>query len=175
MLTINQVAPEIIARSITDTPIDLYKMKGKKVLIIFHRFSGCPVAQREISEFIARQKELYATGIETIVFLHNNKEKVLPVFKELPGLHFIADRDKVFYKLYHAQFSWWQLLSLASWWDTINAFLHGFFPKFRKFQGGIISIPADFLVDEKSRIVDLHYGKHFGDAWTVSDVLAKLN
>jgi peroxiredoxin len=175
MLTINQLAPEIIARTITGESIDLYKMKGKKVLIKFHRFSGCPVAQREISEFAKRQKELFHAGIETIVFLHNSIDKVLPVFKEIPGLHLIADQEKSFYKSYQAQFKWSQLLSFASWRVTIAAIFHGYFPKFSKFQGGVIGIPADFLVDEKSRIVDLHYGKHFGDSWTVSDVLAKLN
>ena len=175
MLTKNQMSPEITTRSITGQPIDLYGMKGKKVLLKFHRFSGCPVAQREITDFIKNQQELVDAGIETIVFLHNSKEKVSPVFTELPGLHIIADRQKFFYKLFQAQFSWKALLSWPSWRVTMGSILKGYLPKFGKFQGGIIGIPADFLVDEKSRITALHYGRHFGDSWTVSDVMANSN
>ncbi|HJW29314.1 MAG TPA: redoxin domain-containing protein, partial [Saprospiraceae bacterium] len=138
MLTTYQLAPEIRTRTISDLPIDLHKLQGKKVVIKFHRFSGCPVARREIKAFISRQKELFAAGIETIVFLHNTRDKVLPVFTELPGLHVIADRQKLYYEKYHAQFSWLKLLSFASWRVTIAAICHGFFPKFAKFQGGII-------------------------------------
>ena len=175
MLTLNQIAPPIKTKTISGVDIDLKGLQGKKVLIKFHRFSGCPVAQNEVSEYIQRQKELFSAGIETIVFLHNNKEKVLPVFKELPGFHMIADREKKFYKTYQAQFSWKPMFSLASWGAIFSAFFHGYFPRFTKFQGGVIGIPADFLLDEKSRIVDIHYGRHFGDSWSVSDVLRKLN
>jgi peroxiredoxin len=175
MLTINQLAPQIKVKTISGEDLDLHGLKGKRVLLKFHRFSGCPVAQNEVSEFVKRQKELFSTGVETIVFLHNNKEKVLPVFQELPGFHLVADRQKLFYNIYHAQFSWKGIFSLATWRAIFSAFFNGYFPRITKFQGGIVGIPADFLLDENSRIVDVHYGRHFGDSWTVSEVLQKLN
>ena len=52
MLTKNLPAPEINADSINGQRIDLYRLRGKKVLIKFHRFSGCPIAQCQIHEFI---------------------------------------------------------------------------------------------------------------------------
>gem|GEM_PF-4964567 len=45
---------------------------------------------------------------------------------------------------------------------------------FGRFQGGIIAVPSDFLINEQGVIAALHYGKHFGDTWTVNDVLAKV-
>jgi len=104
MLIKNKPAPSIVANSINDEQIDLSRLHGKKVLIKFHRFSGCPVAQNQIHELIERQNELNAAGIETIVFLHSTKKKILSNFKETPGLHIIPDRQKKFYKLYHSQF-----------------------------------------------------------------------
>jgi len=173
MLTKNIASPEIITNSITGERIDLSEFRGKKVLIKFHRFSGCPVAQWQINEFIERQKELNASGVETIVFMHSSINKIRSNFKEVPGLHIISDKQKQFFKRFGSQFSWKALLSINSWSVTFAAFFHGFFPHFNKFEGGVIGIPSDFLLDEQGRITALNYGKHFGDSWTVSDVLNK--
>jgi thioredoxin-dependent peroxiredoxin len=175
MLSKNQIAPEIVAESVTGEHIDLYGLKGKKVLVKFHRFSGCPVCQYQVNELIGRQDQLNEAGIETIVFIHSSKEKILPVYKEVPGLHIIADKQKAFYKIYHSGFRWQKIFSFASWRVIFEAFFHGFFPKFDKFDGSVTGIPSDFLLDEKSIIIDLHYGTNFGDTWSVADVLSRLH
>jgi len=173
MLTKNQIAPTIEARSISNHPIDLHALRGKNVLIKFHRFSGCPVARCQIDEFIERQGELNGAGIETVVLLHSSKDRLLPNFKEVPGLHIVADRQKMFYRLFQSEFLLGKLFSIASWRATFASFLKGYFPQFHRFEGGILAVPSDFLLDSGGRIVDLHYGKHFGDSWTVSEVLRK--
>jgi thioredoxin-dependent peroxiredoxin len=173
MLIKNQLAPAINTNSISDQHIDLVGLLGKKVLIKFHRFSGCPVAQSQIHELIERQNELNAVGIETLVFMHSSKSKILSNFKETPGLHIIADRQKTFYHLYHSQFLLKKLFSIDSWRITFVSIFKGNFPHFNKFEGGIIGIPSDFLLDKKGMIADLHYGQHFGDSWTVSEVISK--
>jgi peroxiredoxin Q/BCP len=171
MLTKDQTAPNISSSSIGGQPIDLSALRGKRVLVKFHRFSGCPVAQNQIHELIERQTELNASGIETIVLMHNSREKIEPIYKEVPGLHIIADRQKKFYRLYDSEFTWKALFSLASWRITFISFFKGYYPRFNRFQGGIIAVPSDFLINEKGAIVNLHYGKHFGDSWSVSEVL----
>jgi hypothetical protein len=118
---------------------------------------------------------LVAAGIETIIFMHSSKEKILSNFKEVPGLHIIADKQKTFYHLFHSEFLWKKIFSIASWRSIFVAFFKGYFPHFNKFEGGVVGVPSDFLVNEESMITDLHYGKHFGDSWTVSDVLRKFN
>jgi len=174
MLYKNQLAPEFVINSINEQPIDLYGFRGKKVLLKFHRFSGCPVARSQINEFMKRQKELNAAGIETIVFLHNSKDKVRSVWQERPGLHIVADKQKEIYKLFQSEFRISKLFSISSWAATFRAFFHGYFPLFNRFQGGIVGLPSDFLIDEYSMIRELHYGRHFGDSWMASDVLEKL-
>jgi peroxiredoxin len=174
MLTKNQLAPRLSTQTINGENVDLSGYRGKKVLIKFHRFSGCPVARFQVNEFIGRQKELNIAGIETIIFLHSSVNKVQSNFKEVPGLHIIADKQKIFYQLFQSEFSWKALFLIDSWRSTFTSVFQGYFPHFNKFEGGITGIPSDFLVDEQGKIVDLNYGKHFGDTWSVSEVLNKL-
>lgn len=174
MLLKNQVAPEFAASSINGDKIDLQEFQGKKVLLKFHRFSGCPVARSQIRDFTKRQKELYEAGVETIVFLHNSNDKVTSIFQELPGLHIIADKQRKIYKLFQSEFKVSQLFSFNSWMATFKAFFRGYFPLFNRFQVSIVGIPSDFLIDEKGFIRELNYGRHFGDSWTASQVLRKL-
>ena len=173
MLTRNHQAPEIVASTINGQQIELSGFNEKKVLVKFHRFSGCPVAQFQLGEFVERQAELNAAGIETIIFMHSSVKKIQSNFKEVPGLHIIADKQKKFYKSFGSAFSWKALLSISSWRATFKAILNGYFPHFNKFEGGITGIPSDFLLDTQGTVVDVNYGKHFGDSWSVSDVLSK--
>lgn len=173
MLSKNIRTPEISAHSVNNQRIELSEFKGKKVLIKFHRFSGCPVSQWQLNEFIARQNELNAAGIETIIFLHSSPKKIRSNFHEVPGLHIIPDRQKVFYRRFESEFSWKSLLSMNSWRFTFASLFQGYYPHFNKFEGGIVALPSDFLLDEQGSIVEQNYGKHFGDSWSVSDVLTK--
>jgi hypothetical protein len=156
----------------TDRP--LHASREREVLIKFHRFSGCPVARCQIDDLLKRQDELNAAGIETIVFLHSRAAKILPNFQEIPGLHIVADRQKAFYREYQSRFLWRKLFSAASWRATFSAFTKGYLPQFNRFEAGVVGLPSDFLVDKTARIIDVHYGEHFGDSWTVSEVLSKL-
>lgn len=174
MLNKNQLAPEIATTSISGKRVNLSELRGKKILVKFHRFSGCPVAQCQISEYITRQQELNTKGIETFVFLHSSREKIIPRYREVPGLHIIPDNEKKYYHLFDSRFLLSKLFSLASWGATFSSIFKGYFPLFNRFSASISGIPSDFIINEQGVIIDLHYGKHFGDSWSVSDVLNKF-
>lgn len=171
MLKKGQTAPEILASSVMDEQISLNALRGRKVLIKFHRFSGCPVCQYQIHEFLKHQDALNTAGIETLLFMHSSKDKILSNFKEVKGLHIIPDKPKMFYKKYNSQFSWKKFFIISSWRITLASIFKGFFPQFNKFEGGVTAVPSDFLIDENGKIEELKYGKHFGDSWSVADVL----
>ncbi|MCC7402356.1 MAG: redoxin domain-containing protein [Chitinophagaceae bacterium] len=171
MLQKGDTAPEISADSINNQHISLSSMKGKKVLLKFHRFSGCPIAQNQISELIKRQPELNAAGIESIVFMYSSPGKIISNYTEVPGLHIIGDKQKMFYKLYDSRFSSKKIFNWPTWKNTFIAIRKGYFPLLSKFGGGITGVPSDFLIDENGKIKESHYGKHFGDSWNVSQVL----
>ncbi|HMK04825.1 MAG TPA: redoxin domain-containing protein [Ferruginibacter sp.] len=171
MLQKGQTPPDISVNSVSGRPVSLNALRGKKVLVKFHRFSGCPVCRYQTHELIKRQPELNAAGIETLLFMHSSKNKILANFKEVEGLHIIADKEKVFYNKYSSAFSWKKLFNLSTWGATFAAIFKGFFPHFDKFEGGVTGVPSDFLLDETGNIKALKYGKHYGDSWTVEEVL----
>jgi hypothetical protein len=103
--------------------------------------------------------------------MHSSKNKILANFKEAAGLHIIADKKKVFYRKYHSEFSWKKLFSFPTWRITFISIGKGCFPQFNKFEGGVTGVPSDFLLDENGDIKEQNYGKHFGDSWSVSEVL----
>ena len=173
-LLANQPAPDINTTSISGRPVVLESLRGSKVLIKFHRFSGCPVARHQIDDLLEHQGELDAANVKTIVFLHSTAAKVSPNFQEVPGLHIVADPGKTYYRKYQSRFSWAKLFSARSWVATFAAFGHRYLPQPTRFGGGIVGVPSDFIVDENGIVVDLHYGKHFGDSWTAADVLSRL-
>jgi peroxiredoxin len=171
MLSTKQAAPPINAVSLSGRPIDLDEFRGKKVLVKFHRFSGCPVARRQVHDLIEGQEALNAAGIETITVLHSSEEKMRPNFDDVPGLHLIADPKKALYRAYGVQFRWRRLLSPGTWRETLVSFGRGYLPQLSRFEGGIVGVPCDFLLDEKGTITAVHYGTHFGDSWTAADAL----
>jgi len=175
MLTASRSAPRSHLTCLSGERLDLHNFRGRPVLVKFHRFSGCPVARHQIDQFIARLPELTGAGVEMIIVLHSSADKVAPNFAERSGLHIVADRDKTLYRAWACTFDRRRLLSPASWRATLAALRHGYLPQPTRFQGGVVGIPADFLIDGAGLIAEAHYGRHFGDSWTVDDVLARLS
>jgi peroxiredoxin Q/BCP len=171
MLRVNEPAPPIDAVSLSGRRVDLAGLRGRKVLVKFHRFSGCPVCRRQVQDLLREQELLAGDGIETIVVLHSSAEKMKPNFDEVPGLHLVPDPDKALYRAYQAEFSWRRFLSTASWRETFASFRRGYFPQLSRFQGGVVGVPCDFLVDEEGMIAAAHYGAHFGDSWSAAEGL----
>jgi hypothetical protein len=156
----------------TDQPLHASREKrGAHQVSSVQRMSRCTVPDRRPAQATRRTER---RGIETIVFLHSRAAKILPNFQEIPGLHIVADRQKAFYREYQSRFLWRKLFSAASWRATFSAFTKGYLPQFNRFEGGVVGLPSDFLVDKTGKIIDVHYGEHFGDSWTVSEVLSKL-
>lgn len=171
MLNQNQRSPDLTVETIGGRHIDLSRLRGKKVLIKFHRFAGCPVARCQIDEFIAHQRELATAGVESIIFLHSSRKNLIAVFHEAPGIHIVADASKMHYRRFHSEFRLAALFAARSWMVTFASMLKGYFPIFTRFEGGILGVPSDFLIDENGAITKVHYGHHFGDTWSSAQVL----
>ena len=175
MLSAHQQAPQFAADTVSGRRIDLAELCARgPVLVKFHRFSGCPVAQHQIGALLAHREELCSAGIETIVVLHNAAEKVRGVFDDAPGVHIVADREKRLYREYDVRFAWRRLLSPGTWAETLRSIARGNLPRPSRFQGGVVGVPADFLIDRSGNVVSLSYGRHYGDSWSVADALAAV-
>lgn len=146
-------------------------MQGGPVLLKFHRFSGCPVCQDQASGYTQRADELRDTGIETLVVIHSPAEKMLPLYSDGPGLTFIPDPEKKLYRLYGSRFSFRSMWRLGTWKHTLKAISHGFLPRFNRFQGGVMGVPSDFMIAPDGKLAEVHYGRDYGDSWTVNEAL----
>lgn len=171
MLQKGQKAPDFTAMSLSQKEIRLSDLKGKMVLMKFHRFSGCPVCRNQFHEFIESSSTLQKAGLETILIMHSSRNKILPNFKENAGISIIPDKRKVLYKLFHSRFKFNKFFSSNSWKATLSAVSRGYFPQFHRMEGGVIGVPSDFLISENGTLTEVHYGNHFGDSWNLETVL----
>jgi len=163
MLVEGQPAPDFTVESISGQRIELSQLRGRKVLVKFHRFAGCPVARRQIAAFVSRHAELTRGGIETIIFLHSSRQNLIATFLEAPSIHIVGDQSKRVYRLFSSAFRFRSLFAPGSWTATFASFMQGYFPVFTRFEGGILAVPSDFLVDENGILKKVHYGSDFGD------------
>lgn len=175
MVTTGHIAPPIESISLSGNRLMLSDFRGRRVFVKFHRFSGCPVARRQVGDLIAGGDRLAAHGIETIVVFHSGAEDLRPNFSETAHLHIVPDPEKMLFRAYGCDFDWHKLFSSRSWGATLGAFGHGYFPQPTRFHGGVVGIPADFLIDATGVIVHAHYGSHFGDSLTTDDVLGRFD
>lgn len=112
-------------------------------------------------------------NIQEIVFFHSSKEVLLEYQGQFP-FDIIGDPQKKFYKQFGVEQSIWALLNLKAIWVAIKGNLKKNKPKVNM-EGGILGLPADFLIAPDGKILAAHYGKHAADQWTMEELLSKTN
>lgn len=176
-LKATSLAPDIHVNDVFGNTINLRNHRGQKILLSFHRFVGCPVCNLRVHALEQLSKE----GFKVINVYESKPETMRKYLAETPfSATFIADQNAELYKYYGVQKSWFQ-------------FLIGFLKEGAKkgmkgmklFKGGIKGmpipdssfsrIPADFLIDEQGKIIEAHYGEHFGDELPIERIKQLLN
>jgi peroxiredoxin len=158
--------------NIKDETVDIPNNKGKYVHIQFRRFSGCPVCNLHLQEFIKRKSELDQANIQEVVFFHSSKENLLEYQGQFP-FDVIADPQKNYYKEFGVEQSIWAILHPKAIWASIKGNLKKNNPRFIS-ENGILGLPADFLVSPQGEILGVHYGKHASDQWTMEAVIGQV-
>jgi peroxiredoxin len=172
MLNVNDTAPTSDLLTHANLNSGRSASDDEKLLLIkFHRFAGCPVAQRQIDELLDEQTALDEAGIDTVVVLHNSVDKLNPELDLPAGVSIVADREKELYRSYDSKFSMRKMFAPRSVKATMRSFRRGYFPIFSRFQGGVSGVPSDFLVGADGKIHAAHYGRNYGDSWSVAQVL----
>lgn len=171
MLSKGTPAPDFQVRSMSGLSVQLSALRGKQVLLKFHRFSGCPVCQHQTHAYMERAEELRQTGAETLIVIHSSAERMRPIYTDRPGLTFIPDPGKKLYRLYGSGFSFIMMWNIGTWKHIFSAFTNGFFPRFRSFQGGVTGVPSDFLIAPDGTLSVVHYGTDYGDSCTVDEAI----
>lgn len=154
-------APDIEYKDYNDNPFKLSEFHGKKVLLSFYRYAGCPFCQLRFMELVDYFGE--EESIELVAVFQSPAESIRQhaAGNESPVI-VIGDAGERFYKVYGVEFG------LRAWMMGFNSAIR-FFKSLRtghqwgKKEGQSDRIPADFLIDEEGILRHVYYGKHMDD------------
>jgi peroxiredoxin len=137
----------------------------------FRRFAGCPVCNLHLQSVIARYQEINEACIREVVVFHSSDAELLPYQGRFP-FDVIGDPTKALYRKYGVESSISALLSPKAWAASLKGNLRTDKPKTKGMpNGGILGLPAEFLIASDGSVGAVHYGAHAYDQWTVEELL----
>lgn len=152
--------------------ISLESFYGKPLLLMFFRYSSCPMCNLRLHEFAQHYPRLHNRGLEVVAFFHSSPKSVrADAGSRRYPFYLVADPEFSIYRSYGVETSWPKFLLstvLPSFYlDWLRSMRYGFW-------GGVAwqmaKMPADFLIDPDSRIIRAHYGQNIGDHLAVSEI-----
>lgn len=170
-IVVGQPFPQLQARNIHGAEVAV-PTAGAWTHLQFRRFAGCPVCNLHLQSIIARHQEILDAGVREVVVFHSSAEELSPFQGRFP-FDVIGDPAKTLYRRYGVESSFSALLSWKAW----AASLEGNLRKDKPGQtglpnGGVLGLPADFLIAPDGAIGAAHYGTHAFDQWSVDELLA---
>jgi len=154
-------APDIEYKDYVDTPFKLSNLHGKKVLLSFYRYAGCPFCQLRFMELV----DLFGED-DKIVLVAVFQSPAESIREHAAGsqspVTVIGDAAERFYKVYGVEFGFraW-IMGVQSAFRFAKSLRMGH--EWGKKEGQKDRIPADFLIDEEGILRHVYYGKHMDD------------
>lgn len=160
-----QIAPDFTAVTIDGNPFKLSDLRGKKVLLNFHRNVGCPVCnlryhslQQHASYFKTHHLEVIDVYESTPELMRSYLDGVQPYSRMIPN------PEQELYQLYKVE---------RSVLKVIKGIFNGAIGKMRsgkalsektiKQDGNMDRVGAEFLIDENGKVALAHYASFLGD------------
>ncbi len=161
-LTAPDPAPKIPLKDIYGNPVTLGGADGRRTLLCFFRDAACPFCNFRIYELTARHAALKKLGLDVVTVFTSDVESVKRFVsrKERP-FPVIADPDNSAHLRYGVESSFGGKLKAIL--TRIPTLIKGL-----RIVGlaGLKTnnlLPADFLIDEKGKVVEAYYGRDAGD------------
>lgn len=148
--------------------IDIPDSRGRVVHLHFSRWAGCPICNIHLANLRKRASELEAAGIHEVVIFHSPPGDVADLRGDLP-FDLVADPEREKYRYFGVEESPFFLLHPRAFWRFLNEAAMG--RTAERVRGGILGLPADFIIDGAGNIRAARYGRHADDAMTVDEVL----
>ena len=172
----NQQAPLFKTLDFHGNFLDLKQLQGKKVYLAFERNAGCPVCNLRVHQLLAKAKEI--NNDATVILIYESTPEKMKEYlgNEYYPFHFVCDASNALYKLYAVERSWTRLMS-----SVVNGIVPKVMAGYKLFKkrlsqdGHTNTIPAEFIIDERGKVVVAHYGRYVGDHLPVSSVLTTLH
>lgn len=171
-ITPNQPAPDFSTTDAYGQPLSLHDLKGKKVLLSFQRFVGCPICNVRMHELLGAYDSLKRQNLELVVVYESSPENLLKYTEDAKfPFRLIADPEAKLYAQYGVGRSLGKML---------NGMFHGGMKKARDGgklynqklprDGSLTRVEADFLIDPAGRVITAHYGHFVGDDLPLDEI-----
>jgi peroxiredoxin len=174
-LNSGDAAPGFATTDIFGKPVRLKDYEGKKLLICFYRYAGCPFCNVLLHSLIERYPKLHFRGLEVVAFLQSPREKIFeyPMKRQNPKPPFplVADPNMEIYNLYKVKLSAAGMAKGAVKAPAlISKMIKHHYPQ-GKIEGKFLLMPAFFLINKDQTIHQAHYGADFRDSIPDVDIL----
>lgn len=136
----------------------------------FRRYATCPPCNLHLRSITQRHNEIRAAGIHEIIVFHSPTEELLGYQAELP-FPVVADPNKRLYQEFGVEAAPRALLDPRVWLPGLRAAIRGRRLVPAKPHGGVLGLPADFLISPDNTVLARKYGNHAYDQWTVDELL----
>ncbi len=173
-LSPGDAAPELALMAHTGSLFDLHREpRSKRTLVVFFRFAGCPFCNVHVHVLIERHAELERAGVRMVGVFGSPLDAIKArVALQAPPFPLLADPDDMAHIAWGATHdSALALLDprnlgvgLTPWGQraTINL---------GRTDGKLLRMPADFVLDDRLRVVVAHYGRYAADHLSVEDII----
>ncbi|MCS7212826.1 MAG: redoxin domain-containing protein [Candidatus Calescibacterium sp.] len=175
MAYIGEKAPEF---SVSDIYGKLVRLSvGKKKVLGFLRYIGCPYCQRDIMKMLSKSKNFEKADV--ILISHSTADVLKKYLEKLRDFPFImvSDPQKTIYKRYGVEDgSPLDFVNPAAIVESVKTI-----PSLKDYKivpGGIdknyFTRPAFFVIDENNVIIYKYQTKHVADSFDIDEIIAKL-
>ena len=170
----NSQAIEFHVKDVLGKPISLGMYKGRKVLLSFLRFTGCPICNLHIYELLQRKDDIDKKNLAIIFVFESNSAIIKKYIKDenLP-FTFISDPEQILYDTYAVEKSWKKLIKWGLTYKGLSDGVKGYlkFNKYSSMKGSSNRVEAEFLIDENGILEKIQYGEMVGDYMPIYNYL----
>lgn len=169
----NQPAPPFEVETFGGKTVSLGGFVGKPLLLMFHRYAGCPMCNIRLHTLARQFPQLHERGLEAIAFFHSPPEEIR---KHAGGRQYpfeIATDPKFrVYRKYGVQTSWPRLAMALVQPSVYATYARAFTQGFRggRMPRQLAKMPADFFIRPDGRIHTAHYGRRIDDHLTHDEI-----
>jgi peroxiredoxin len=144
----------------------------------FRRYAGCPVCDLHLNAFRRRHREIERANVREVVVFHSRAEEIQAYAGGLP-FALIADPGKRLYRQFGVEAAPQALLDPRVWPYLLAGIARsvakivrgtGASPPMAP-AGGILGLPADFLIGTGGTVLACKYGSYAYDQWPVDELI----
>lgn len=162
---VNQPAPDFSVTDAYGKSLSLRDLRGKKVLLSFQRFVGCPICNVRVHELMNAYDSLSRQNVELVVVYESSADNLRQYLADTPvSFRMVADPDAKLYTLYGVGHSMGKMM---------RGMMHGAMKKAKAGEklfktklnrdGTLSRIEADFLINPDGTVATAHYDRYVGD------------